>query len=552
MRILPSDLDETKELTEGTGLHMHDNMDIDHCPLSEAGQTVLEEEGKKLSPLDYPKQMSEDCMASDQNNTHANVRELTEILEVPKSYEPTECGKSEKKRRKKRNTKDTDRGSLLTEDFIHTDALKNDTVLMESCQATNDEPTPGKTMNGENILNQADGEEARPEEMKGTSDIDKEINDIKVGSKENMSKTEDHVENPSEKRIKKSRKQSPTEKGVSEMLTKDQVLDYKEPSPASHSKQTMEQTSKKKRKSKPIISTKSTNESSGPILEVERDSETDPPHSSSNLLKENYKSPPGANETATNSESSFRHEDGNNLKAPTKDEKNSAEQLVASELEQCKDTVSDDIRADKNDANKTDIEPIIGKNRKSCDVMKGNTQSGKLVSTKQLLSKVGDQLGINLREKVPKVRRTGQEASLSSQSNSVTSTIEENRKPQFRKSSGKSKNSDKISEALPLSNSMSKAPEQIIQNKVEKAPGNNINGVVSKNEQKKSLLAGTIFKDDSSGTSEDEDEKAYDSSCSTKSPSDHSLQSDYSDDDSDTGVMSIQYVVWWVDDRGIG
>ncbi|KAI9080835.1 hypothetical protein K1719_037144 [Acacia pycnantha] len=529
VRIHPSDLNETKEQTEGNGLHMLENMDLDHCHLSEAGLTVLAEEGRELSPLDDPKHLlSENCMACNQNNTHANIRELTETLEVPKANETTECGKLEK-RRKKRNAEDADRVSVFTEDLSHVDASKSDIVLMESCQATNYDPTSGNTMKEQNLLNKTEGEEVHPEEMKGASDIDKEVDGINVGSMENISKTEAHAENPSEKRSKKSKKkQTPTTKVVSEMPTNNQVLDYKEPPPASHSRLTMELSSKKKKKSR------STNKSSGPVLEPERDVETEPPHSPSNAPKGNYKSPSGANETAINSVSSFGHEDDNLLKAPTKNEKIDAEQHIAFEKGQHKDIVSDDILVDKNGADGTEIEPMTGKNRKVCDAMKGNTRGGKLSSTKQLLSKVGG-LGINPDEKVPKVCKTGQEPYLSSQSNSVTSTIKEKKRPQANKSSGKSMNLEKNNEAFPVSNSKPKTLKKMVPKKVGKASGNNVEVVVSKREQKKSLLAGTIFKDDSSGTSEGKDEKIYDSSASTRSPSDVSLLSDYSDDDSDAG-----------------
>ncbi|KAK4283513.1 hypothetical protein QN277_000456 [Acacia crassicarpa] len=528
VRIHPSDLNETKEQTEGNGLHMHENMDLDHCHLTEAGLTVLAEEGRELSPLDDPKHLpSENCMASNQNNAHANIKELTETLEVPKENETTECGKLEK-RRKKRNAEDADRGSVFTEDLSHVDAFKNDIVLIESCQATNYDPTSGNTMKEQNLLNKTEGEEVHPEEMKGASDIDKEVDGINVGFMENISKTEAHAENPSEKRSKKSKKkQTPTTKVVSEMPTNDQVLHSKEPPPSSPSRLTMELTSKKKKKSR------STNKSSGPILEPERDVETEPPHSPSNAPKGNYKSPSGAKETAINSVSSSGHEDDNHLKAPTKKEKIDAEQHMASEKGQHKDIVSDDILVDKKGADGTDIEPMTRKNRKVRDALKGNTHGGKLSSTKQLLSKVDGGLGINPDEKVPKVCKTRQEPYLSSQSNSVKSSIKEKKMPQANKSSGKSVNLEKNNEAFPVSNSKPKALKKMVQKKVGKASGNNVEGVVSKREQKKSLLAGTIFKDDSSGTSEDKDEKIYDSSTSTRSPSDVSLQSDYSDDDSD-------------------
>ncbi|XP_027334850.1 uncharacterized protein LOC113849273 isoform X2 [Abrus precatorius] len=69
----------------------------------------------------------------------------------------------------------------------------------------------------------------------------------------------------------------------------------------------------------------------------------------------------------------------------------------------------------------------------------------------------------------------------------------------------------------------------MVQNKAGKDSGKNLGGFVSKTQQKKSLLAGAIFKDDSSGTSEDEVDN---SDASTRTPSDNPLLSDFSDGDS--------------------
>ncbi|XP_028797816.1 uncharacterized protein LOC114753306 [Neltuma alba] len=46
VRMHPSDLEGTKELTEGNGLHMHQKVDLGHCHLSDDSQTVPAEEGR--------------------------------------------------------------------------------------------------------------------------------------------------------------------------------------------------------------------------------------------------------------------------------------------------------------------------------------------------------------------------------------------------------------------------------------------------------------------------------------------------------------------------
>ncbi|XP_061370088.1 uncharacterized protein LOC133312828 [Gastrolobium bilobum] len=79
--------------------------------------------------------------------------------------------------------------------------------------------------------------------------------------------------------------------------------------------------------------------------------------------------------------------------------------------------------------------------------------------------------------------------------------------------------------------------EKMVQNKAGKASGNDVWRVVSRKQQKRSLLAGEIFKDDSSGTSEDEGE-VDNSDASTRIPLDNSVLSDFSDGDSSAGFNS--------------
>lgn len=507
MKVHPSDLNEPKEVTEDNRPDMHENIAPDHSHLSEAGQTEQAKEGREISLLDDPKPLpSENCIPINHNNMDANVRELNVTSKALEATGTTECGKSEKKRRKKRNAKDSGGGPAPTEGLSCVDVYKSVTFSIESHKAKNCDPTSGKTKIEENLLNKTEGENVPLEKMKGTSlsAIDREVNGNNAGSLEKISKTEAHAENVREKKIKKSKKkQTPTTNSVLEMVSKDQVLDHKEQSPTSESRK-IEEPSKITKKNK-SASIKSTNKPSGPILE--------PPHSLPKAAEGNYKPPLVAADTAVDS-MRVGDEDDNHLEAPSKSDKINTEQHFASEQQQNKDIVSDDISVDKNGADRTDIELMTRKNR--------------------------SRLGTNHGKNVSKVHRTGQEVQLSSQSNSVTSTIEETKRPQVNKASGKNMNLERKNEAFPASDSKLKGFKKMVQNKVGKASGNNVEGVMSKKEQKKSLLAGTIFKDDSSGTSEDKDKKVNDSNSSTRTPSDNLFSSDYSDGDSHAGQVSPQ------------
>ncbi|KAF7813655.1 ankyrin repeat domain-containing protein 11-like [Senna tora] len=590
MKVQKSDLNERKELPEDNGNYMHENISLDHCHLSEVGQTEQAEEGKELSALDVPKPLSESCIPSNQNNTDASIRELIVTSEVLEATGTTRHGKSEKKRRKKGNARDSIEGRELKEGFSHADApvsgnKKTEGTLLnqtegenvppeeshkltscdpvsgntktggtllnqiegenvpaeESHKATSCNPVSGNTKTEGTLLNQTEGENVPPEELKGTSlsTTDMEANNIDAGALEKNSKTEALAEKVEEKKSKKSKKkQNTTAKSVSEILTKDQILDYKEPSPTSDSRLLEEPSSKITKKNK-SPSKKSTARSSGPISEAEEDfNGIEPPNSLSNAPKGNNKPTLGANDTAIDSTSSFKDEDNSHLEAPSKSDKVSAEQHFAFEQQQHKDIVSDNMIVNKNTADRTDTEVMTGKKRNRVEVMKGNTHTGSLSSTQQLLSKEGDGLQCNPGKKVSKLRRTGQEEQLSSQSNSVTSTIEEKkRRTQVNKASANVMKLEKKSEASPVSNSKLKGFKKQVQSKVEQASGNNFGLVLWKKEQKKSLLAGTIFNDENSGSSEDVDEKANDSSSSTRTPSDNSLSSDYSDGDSHAGSL---------------
>ncbi|KAJ1392867.1 hypothetical protein SESBI_35452 [Sesbania bispinosa] len=175
-----------------------------------------------------------------------------------------------------------------------------------------------------------------------------------------------------------------------------------------------------------------------------------------------------------------------------------------------------------------------------------NRQTSTLKSTSNMLTK--DQVidskkehgvhSIHPDKKVPNVDKTGQDAKLSSRSDSAMSSIGEKRKP--RKNAGnaeKSMDVKKRRERIPMSNSKLEGSNKMVQNKAGKASGNNVGRVVSNTQQKKSLLAGAIFKDDSSSTSEDEVDN---SDASTRTPSDTSILSDFSDGDSSSGLDSQQ------------
>lgn len=139
-------------------------------------------------------------------------------------------------------------------------------------------------------------------------------------------------------------------------------------------------------------------------------------------------------------------------------------------------------------------------------------------------------------DKAPNALKTGK---LSSQSESAMSSIDENRKS--RDNASGRMDVEKQRDRTPISNSKLEGFNQIVQNsRARKTSRNHVIGV-NNTQQKKSLLEGAIFKDDSSSASEDEDEDQVDNSdASTRTPSINSLASDFLDGYDSPGLDSQQ------------
>ncbi|KAG5093340.1 hypothetical protein JHK84_048928 [Glycine max] len=272
-------------------------------------------------------------------------------------------------------------------------------------------------------------------------------------------------------RKKSNDKQTSTSKIISSMLTKDKVLDSKKPSPSSDSGTHGKPSVAVTKKSK-STSTKSTNKSSKTNLEL-------------------------VEESVRLELSDSRFNTGG---------KDAAQQSTRS--------------GEKDDDN--------------LEAINGQAHAEDLSSSQQLLSKEELDVRSHPCKKVPNVHRAGQDSKLSGRSDRAMSLFGENRKAHVN-ASGKSMDLEKRRKHVPVSNSKPEGSIKMVQNKAGKASGNNIHGVASKIQQKKSLLSGAIFKDDSSGTSVDEVDN---SDASTRTPSYNPLLSDFSDGDSSSGLDS--------------
>ncbi|KAK7306201.1 hypothetical protein VNO77_44127 [Canavalia gladiata] len=511
----PSDVDEPMELSED-----NENGFLDHYHKNEAGQTEGGEEGRKVSPQNEPKLiMLEKSPPSNQDATDANSRGLNATSKVVDVNEMTEPVKSEKGKRGMRKSKNSSGGPAHREGVGPVDASESETVIVKSLGVPNCNPKSGNTETEENPLNQTEGEKIWQEEMRGTilsCDKEDDFRADDAGSLEQI-KAKSNAEHVDKRQRKKSNnKQTSASKSISNMPTKDQVLDSKKPSPSSdsgaHAKPSVEMTKKSK-----STSTKSTNKSSKTNLEPAKDSvRLEPSDSRFNS---------GSNDAAPHSTCSPVEKGDNNLEAPSITLKVNDDQQFSSQKEQHEANLSDDVLLGKvNGMDRADIGTMTRKNMRGLEATIGQTHPER------------DVLRIHPDKKVPNVHRTGHDSKLSIRSGSATSSIGGKRKARV-KTSGKNMDLEKQREHFPISKSKLEGSNKMLQNKAGKASGNNVGGVVSKTQQKKSLLAGAIFKDDSSGTSEDEVDN---SDASTRTPSDNPLLSDSSDEDSSSGSYGVK------------
>ncbi|TKY47714.1 dentin sialophosphoprotein isoform X1 [Spatholobus suberectus] len=516
-----SDVGEPMELTED-----NENAVLDQCHKNEAGKIGGAEEGREVSRQNDPELMLlENSTSSNQDNTDANIRELNVASKVVDVNGMTEPVKLEKEKRGMRKAKNSGGSPALREGIGLVDASESETVIMKSLSATNCDPTSGNTETEENPLNQTEGEKIQQEEMQGTSDKEDDFSADNAGSLEQI-KTKSNAEHMDKRQRKISNnKQTSTSKSISNIPTKDLVLDSKKPSLSSDSGTHANPSVMVTKKSK-STSTKSSNKSSKTNLEPVKDSvRLEPSDSQFNS---------GSKDASRHSTHAPGEKDDDNLEAPSKTLKVNADQQFSSWKQQDEASLSDDMLVDKmNGTDRTDIKMMAGKNMHGLEATNGQTHAEDLNSSQQLSSK--EELDVRIRpgKKVPNLHRTGQDSKLSGMSDRVVSLIGENGKARVN-ASGKSMGLEKRREHFPVSNSKLEGSIKMVQNKAGKASGNNVHGIVSKTQQRKSLLAGAIFKDDSSSTSEDED--AVDNSdASTRIPSDNPLLSDFSDGDSSSG-----------------
>ncbi|XP_075660197.1 uncharacterized protein LOC142630029 [Castanea sativa] len=346
-----------------------------------------------------------------------------------------------------------------------------------------------------------------------------DVNGDDMDSSKQISKTQAIAENMDRKMSKKSKKkQSATAENLLDLQTKDQDVGHKDLTHSADNQREVQASSKSTKKTK-STKTSTKNKSNESNLKHERDSvvEIDPLHAQTNCV------------TDKSSQVPLHTTEGNSKGRPVEDE--NSEQILPPEEKVPKASRSDSGTG------------------KSSQVPLHTTESN---YKERPVKDKGAERMLHPEKKLPKASRSGKTAPQSSMSDTFTSIPKEVTRPGTLNASETRINSERKSEALAVSKSnLGNSKNLVHQNKlfnenksgagqgVRKAFVNETGEVVNSSQHDKSLLTklGAIFKDDSSGSSEDED-GVDNSNASTRTPSDNSFSSDFSDGESNAKLNS--------------
>lgn len=346
-----------------------------------------------------------------------------------------------------------------------------------------------------------------------------DVNGDDMDSSKQISKTQANAENMAKKMSKKSKKkQSATAENLLDLQTTDQDVGHKDLTHSADNQREVQASSKSTKKTK--STKKSTkNKSNESNLKLEKDSgvEIDPLHAQTNCV------------TDKSSQVPLHTTEGNSKGRPVEDEH--SEQILSPEEKVPKASRSDSGTG------------------KSSQVPLHTTESN---YKERPVEDKGAEHMLHPEKKLPKASRSGKTAPQSSMSDTFTSIPKEVTRPGTLNASETRINSERKSEALAvLKSNLGNSKNLVHQNKlfnenksgagqgVRKASVNDTGEVLNSSQHDKSLLTklGAIFKDDSSGSSEDED-GVDNSDASTRTPSDNSFSSDFSDGESNAKLNS--------------
>ncbi|KAL5760032.1 hypothetical protein ACOSQ2_018870 [Xanthoceras sorbifolium] len=545
----PVAVQEGNDLSKDTRVTKHGNVKVNDCQKFRSDQTARVEEERELSQNNDPKAMpSAKCapLSRDEIDMNSKIVVSSDVLDT---NDIGEHGKSSKKKKKSRRTQDpvtvpqvtsgtehktssvigissTERHEIVPNDHLSDKSRKEEGILFPSGK---NEESKAKTVNAPTLATDRE--------------TDSVIQNV-LESLQDLSKNSESAENKVGKsRRKTKRKQSSSAKSIPELQTEDANVSCKNVKLATDGSRELEVDASS------ILTKTTEHQLSGSNWKPGNDAgvETGTLHTQLNVNSSHILS--------------YKPE-GYNVESPLQG-KNQPEAVISSMV------LVDKITITTGPDNKVEA----GKYQKKFDVhsshpspdfqssMKINENKGSrekaqafnssTVEPQSSLSKgEGDNLKHHRKLKLSEVSGTGTKAPppSSNKSDKFNSKAKEATSLNIVNASRMNLRSNKNKETTAASNSSLESFKSMIpqservkrhQSQVavgEKFSNNKIGEVLNSSERKKSLLAtsGTIFKDDNDWSSDDDDnEDGVDNSdTSTRTPSDNSLSSDYSDGDS--------------------
>lgn len=497
----------------------------------------------------------------------ANVIVTSQLLDANGSVTPS------KKQRKTRKTKGSTGETQIKSGSEHG-------ISLDGPQVVHGVHASDKTKEGESNLSQKNVKDVSEKETESSHFVRKtdKPDGNEVETLEQIGKPQENAESMNQNMKNKSkRKQSATTKNLLNLQAEGENVGILDPALTTDNKtEVVDNTSRNSKLEK----TTPVKQSNGNALESDKDYgiETDLIPARSNSMSIESKVPSlEANVTGNPPANGCSNEGDNDMEVSCDGNTVNFDKHLVPSQRQHEVVASGEMHAEEvTGTNRVDNKPKDKKKRKKLDVhssgpfsdlqspLKSNENQGiggktvacnsSSIQPQGSLSK-GDDVMPRHGKKVPKkVPKTGTKARSSDVSGKMNSVSEAARKHSVAKVSGTNTCTGKKKEVSSVSNpnlkkSNNKADQNKMGNKRQsgvnrtrvasgKASGIDHGEVVNSSQNKKlSAIPRTIFKDDSSGSSEDEDEVDV-SQASTQTPSDYSSSSSYSDGESNADMSS--------------
>ncbi|XP_015894548.3 uncharacterized protein LOC107428516 [Ziziphus jujuba] len=534
----------------------------------------VEEETALPQKNDYKGQRLEKCKSLWKDKPELNIQNLKVTSESSKENTPGKSGKRRKNTKTRGSVGEIVGGSCG--DNVKDSKPGISSELAERHEAIHGEHPGNESKKEESNFSQTNDEEVLKMNAESTS-LAMKNNDYIHNELQQTSATQGNAENKEEQVRKKSNKKLKSKaKNPSNLIAEVPNVSHQHSTTSTDNPKEVLASSNRTNRTKSEETAFKSN-SNGTKLGLEKfEVETDPvsgrsksesaksTNVQSDTLDQTYQGSPDEVNVTGNPSNRSCADEVNNMKISSKDDKINIENHSPSQ-HQREVVDSGVVIIEKETKGTNGNEPKSKKRHRKTDVHSAGTspdlQSSSKTNDKQGIGESlsvdkSDESILHSEKKLPKASKDGAKAPALKVSDKLNSVSEEARKQSVANVSKTHNDSDKQnSEAVAVANSVPvRSKKTVRQNRTVnksqlgvdhsymadgKVLGKDSGEVVNSSEQKKRLLgkSGSIFKDDSSGSSEEENGDDR-SDTSTRTPSDYSLSSDYSDGESNANMNS--------------